>query len=106
AECDQQFPPSDGDCHTPLPCEVRKWNDTTPRACSLHVQEEQECRRRRGTLRIGGRPCRRTERRHYNRRRGSNGGYFFAALTGSLTFSRVANSMFQSSPFTLSTLRI
>jgi len=24
AECDQQFPPSDGDCHTPLPCEVRK----------------------------------------------------------------------------------
>jgi len=33
AECDQQFPPSDGDCHTPLPCEVRKGNDTTPRAC-------------------------------------------------------------------------
>jgi len=29
AECDQQFPPSDGDCHTPLPCEVRKGNDTT-----------------------------------------------------------------------------
>src|SRR6516225_4194238 len=26
-------PPSHGDCHTPLPCEVRKWNDTTPRAC-------------------------------------------------------------------------
>src|SRR5262249_48749239 len=24
AECDQQFPLSDGDCHTPLPCEVRK----------------------------------------------------------------------------------
>src|SRR5262249_3761058 len=24
AECDQQFPPSDGDCHAPLPCEVRK----------------------------------------------------------------------------------
>src|SRR5215472_3246935 len=23
AEGDQQFPPSDGDCHTPLPCEVR-----------------------------------------------------------------------------------
>src|SRR5215467_12891816 len=23
AECGQQFPPSDGDCHTPLPCEVR-----------------------------------------------------------------------------------
>src|SRR6516162_7410396 len=22
AECGQQFPPSDGDCHTPLPCEV------------------------------------------------------------------------------------
>src|SRR5215831_2499298 len=33
AECDQQFPPSDGDCHTPLPCEVRRGNDTTPRAC-------------------------------------------------------------------------
>src|SRR5262249_6399217 len=29
ADCGQQFPPSDGDCHTPLPCEVRKWNDTT-----------------------------------------------------------------------------
>src|SRR5262245_19543798 len=33
AECDQQFPPSDGDCHTPLPREVRKGNDTTSRAC-------------------------------------------------------------------------
>src|SRR5262249_59656366 len=33
AECSQQFPPSDGDGHTPLPCEVRKGNDTTPRAC-------------------------------------------------------------------------
>ena len=30
AERDQQFPPSDGDCHTPLPREVRKWNDSTP----------------------------------------------------------------------------
>src|SRR5262249_17902636 len=39
AECGQQFPPSDGDCHAPLPCEVRKWNDTTPLACSLHVRE-------------------------------------------------------------------
>src|SRR5262249_49482587 len=29
AECGQQFPPSDGDCHTPLPCEVRK--GTIPR---------------------------------------------------------------------------
>src|SRR6516162_243127 len=37
AECGQQFPPSDADCHTPLPCEVRKGHDTTPRACSLHV---------------------------------------------------------------------
>jgi hypothetical protein len=36
----------------------------------------------------------------------STGAYFFAALTGSLTFSTVANSMFQSSPFTLSTRRI
>src|SRR5262249_38316671 len=33
AECSQQFPPSDGDCHTPLPREVRKGNDSTPRAC-------------------------------------------------------------------------
>src|SRR5262249_47325980 len=33
AERDQQFPPSDGDRHTPLPCEVRKGKDTTPRAC-------------------------------------------------------------------------
>src|SRR5262252_6727884 len=29
AERAQQFPPSDGDCHTPLPCEVRK--GTIPR---------------------------------------------------------------------------
>src|SRR5262249_35340265 len=33
AECGQQFPPSDGDCHAPLPREVRRGNDTTPRAC-------------------------------------------------------------------------
>jgi hypothetical protein len=34
------------------------------------------------------------------------GGYYFrAAFTGSLTFSTVANSIFQSSPFTFSTLR-
>src|SRR6516225_7397663 len=33
AECSQQFPPSDGDCHTPLPCEVRKGKDTTRQAC-------------------------------------------------------------------------
>src|SRR5262249_58235898 len=33
AECAQQFPRSDADCHTPLPCEVRKGNDTTPKAC-------------------------------------------------------------------------
>src|SRR5262249_33014488 len=32
AECGQQFPSSDGDCHAPLPCEVREGNDTTPRA--------------------------------------------------------------------------
>src|SRR5262249_30525144 len=31
AERSQQFPPSDGDCHTPLPCEVRKRKNTTPR---------------------------------------------------------------------------
>src|SRR5262245_45543666 len=33
AECGQQLPPSDGDCHTPLPCEVRRGQDTTPRSC-------------------------------------------------------------------------
>src|SRR5262249_23394931 len=33
AECGQQFPPSYGDCHTPLPREVRKEKNTTPRAC-------------------------------------------------------------------------
>src|SRR5262249_6962764 len=33
AECGEQFPPSDGDCHTPLPCEVRKGKDTTRQAC-------------------------------------------------------------------------
>src|SRR5499427_7833515 len=33
AERSQQFPPSEGDCHTPLPCEERKGNDTTSRAC-------------------------------------------------------------------------
>src|SRR5262249_11226464 len=38
AECGQQLPPSDDDCHTPLPCEVRKGNDTTSRAYSLAVQ--------------------------------------------------------------------
>ena len=38
AERSQQFPPSDGNCHTPLPCEVRKGNDITPRACSLHAR--------------------------------------------------------------------
>src|SRR5215472_16137664 len=42
AECSQQLPPSDGDCHTPLPCEVRKGKDTTPRWCSLHVQGGQD----------------------------------------------------------------
>ena len=42
AERGQQFPPSDGDCHTPLPSEVRKWNDTTPRTCGLHIQGGQD----------------------------------------------------------------
>src|SRR5262249_53043622 len=32
-QCGQQFRPSDADCHTPLPCEVRKKKDTTARAC-------------------------------------------------------------------------
>jgi hypothetical protein len=42
AESGYQFPPSDGDCHTPLPCEVRKGNDTTSRECSLPVQGGQD----------------------------------------------------------------
>src|SRR5215472_16996833 len=42
AECGQQLPPSDGDCHAPLPCEVRKRNDTTPSPCSLHVRGGQD----------------------------------------------------------------
>src|SRR5215831_5234525 len=42
AECGQQFRSSDGAHHTPLPCEVRKGNDTTSRLCSLHVQGGQE----------------------------------------------------------------
>src|SRR6516225_3489808 len=33
AECCQQLPSSDGDCHTPLPCEVRRGKDTTRQAC-------------------------------------------------------------------------
>jgi hypothetical protein len=40
AERDQQFPPSDGDCHAPLPCEVRKRDDTTLSACSLDVRKD------------------------------------------------------------------
>jgi len=39
AEYGQQFPPSDGDCHTPLPREVRKGKNTARSACSLHVRE-------------------------------------------------------------------
>jgi len=42
AKCGQQFPPSDGDCHTPLPCEVRGGKNTTSRACSLAVQGGQD----------------------------------------------------------------
>src|SRR5262245_64606954 len=56
AECGQQFPSSDGDCHTPLPREVRKDNDTTPRACSLAVSRRQDagcCRPAAGRKRKG-----------------------------------------------------
>ena len=31
AQRGQQFPPSDDDCHTPLPCEVRMRKGTIPR---------------------------------------------------------------------------
>jgi hypothetical protein len=37
AKCGEQFPPSDGVCHTPIPCEVRKRKDTTAPACSLQM---------------------------------------------------------------------
>src|SRR5262249_32189935 len=45
AECSQQFPPSDGDCHTPLIC-----GSTSP--ASAH-NEESDTPRRRTPLRIG-----------------------------------------------------
>src|SRR5262249_53613594 len=38
AECGQQFPPSDGDCHAPLPCEVRKGTIARHEGCRLHAQ--------------------------------------------------------------------
>src|SRR6516164_7476509 len=38
AECRQQLPPSDGDCHRASPCEVRGGNGTTSEARSLGVQ--------------------------------------------------------------------
>jgi len=42
AECSQQIPPSDGDCHTPLPCEVRKWE-------RYHATSAQSSRSRRAS---------------------------------------------------------
>src|SRR6516164_7189004 len=42
AECDRQFPPSDGDCHAPRPCEGAYTNNTTPPACRLYVQGAQD----------------------------------------------------------------
>src|SRR5215471_17012572 len=38
AECGQQFPPSDGDCHTPLPCEVRRERYHATRVQSLRLR--------------------------------------------------------------------
>src|SRR6516162_11282159 len=43
AECSQQFPPSDDDCHTPLPREVRRGKDTTLRARGLHGSRRAGC---------------------------------------------------------------
>src|SRR5262245_17227580 len=65
AECGQQFSPFDGDCHTPLPREVRKRKDTTPSPCSLPVQGGQDA----GCVHLGGRlqllpPPALGERRH------------------------------------------
>src|SRR5215467_12136019 len=37
-----QFPPSDGDCHAPLPCEGAYTNNTTQPACRLYVQGAQD----------------------------------------------------------------
>src|SRR6516165_1933628 len=59
AECSQQFPSSDGDCHTPLPREVRKGNDSTPRAYSLAVRGGQDA----GCFRLS-----RRLQLHYSRR--------------------------------------
>src|SRR5215469_16341143 len=39
AECSQQFPPSDGDCHTPLPCEVRRKRYHATSALSLTARQ-------------------------------------------------------------------
>src|SRR5262249_15946713 len=56
AERGQQLPPSNGDCHTPLPREVRKGNDTTSRACSLAVSRREDAgccrpgRKRKGSV--------------------------------------------------------
>ena len=64
AKCDQQFPPSDDDCHTPLPCEVRKGNDTTSRARSLAVQRGQDAGRFDLRLQLQLLPLALGERRH------------------------------------------
>src|SRR5262249_38674753 len=56
AERDQQFPPFDCDCHTPLPREARKGKNTTARACSLAVSRRQDagcCRPAAGRKRKG-----------------------------------------------------
>ena len=56
AECGQQFPPSDGDCHTPLPREVRRERYHSTRVPSsrsrragqwrwLHSQKMNACHR-------------------------------------------------------------
>ena len=70
AECGQQFPPSDGDCHTPLPCEVRKERYHATSVLSLTARHLARAKRTPGIGCNGASPglrlllfCRRRSRR-------------------------------------------
>jgi hypothetical protein len=56
AECSQQFPPSDGDCHTLVPREVRKGNDTTSERAVLTARHPARAGRTPGDDRRGPPP--------------------------------------------------
>jgi hypothetical protein len=62
AEYGQQFPPSGGDCHTPLPCEARKRNDTTPRARCPNLRGPRRGRGGTPSTGLNGSPTRTTLR--------------------------------------------